>query len=113
MNSALPSKTFVRGLCIAVITACVCPFALVPLTAQGTVQKATAAPASSSLVRPQRFDSPKQAADALISAAEKFDEAALLQVFGSEGEDIVFSGEVAQDRELAAEFVAEAHEKTS
>jgi hypothetical protein len=47
----------------------------------------------------------------LIAAAEKFDEIALLQIFGPGGEDIVFSGEYAQDRQHAANFVAEAREK--
>ena len=49
----------------------------------------------------------------LIAAAEKFDVAALAQIFGPGGEDIVFSGEFAQDRQHAADFVAEAHEKKS
>jgi len=59
------------------------------------------------------FDTPQQAADALIDAADKFDVVALGQIFGPGGEDIVFSGEFAQDRQHAAEFAAEAHEKKS
>jgi hypothetical protein len=57
------------------------------------------------------FDTPQQAADALIQAAEKFDVVALTQIFGPDGEDIVFSGEFAQDRRRAADFAAEAREK--
>jgi len=49
----------------------------------------------------------------LIAAADKFDVVALLQIFGPGGEDIVFSGEYAQDRQHAANFVAEAREKNS
>src|SRR5215469_15026960 len=59
------------------------------------------------------FDSPQRAADALISAADKFDQVSLLRIFGPGGEDIVFSGEYAQDRTHAASFAAEAHEKES
>jgi len=59
------------------------------------------------------FDSPQQAADALIDAADKFDVAALSHIFGPGGEDIIFSGEFAQDRKHAADFAAEAHEKKS
>ena len=59
------------------------------------------------------FDTPQQAADALVEAAEKFDVAALTQIFGPDGEDIVFTGEFAQDRKHAADFAAEAHEKKS
>jgi hypothetical protein len=61
----------------------------------------------------RRFDTPQQAADVLIHAAEKFDAVELAQIFGPGGEDIVFSGEYAQDRQHAANFVAEAHEKKS
>jgi hypothetical protein len=62
---------------------------------------------------PQGFDTPQLAADALVEAAAKFDEAALTQIFGADGDDIVFSGEYAQDREHAANFVTEAQEKKS
>jgi len=53
------------------------------------------------------------AADALVAAAEKFDERTLDEIFGPGGEDVVFSGEYAQDRQRAADFAAEAHEKKS
>ena len=59
------------------------------------------------------FDSPQQAADALVAAAEQFDQRLLLEIFGPGGEDIVFSGEYPQDRKRAADFAAEAHEKES
>jgi hypothetical protein len=70
---------------------------------------ATASPAASA----RRFDTPQQAADALVDAAQKFDEAALVQIFGFDGEDVVFSGEGAQDRQRASDFFAEASEKKS
>jgi Protein of unknown function (DUF2950) len=57
------------------------------------------------------FDSPRAAADALIEAAEKFDVADLEVIFGSDGDDIVLSGEYPQDRERARSFAAEAREK--
>lgn len=59
------------------------------------------------------FDSPKQAADVLINAAEKFDVTELARIFGPGGDDIVFTGEFAQDRKHAANFAAEAREKES
>jgi hypothetical protein len=61
----------------------------------------------------RRFDTPQQAVDVLIDAAEKFDVVALAQIFGTGGEDIAFTGEYAQDRQHAANFVSEAHEKKS
>jgi hypothetical protein len=59
------------------------------------------------------FDTPQQAADALVEAADKFDVAALSHMFGPGGEGVVFSGEFAQDRKHAADFAAEAREKKS
>jgi hypothetical protein len=57
------------------------------------------------------FDTPQQAANALIDAAEKFDLTALTQIFGKNGDDVVFTGEFAQDRRRAADFATEAREK--
>ena len=68
-------------------------------------------PAASS-AGPKLFDTPQQAAEALVDAAGKFDVAALTEIFGPEGDDIVFTGEFAQDRKHAADFAAEAREKT-
>jgi Protein of unknown function (DUF2950) len=58
------------------------------------------------------FDTSQQAADALVRAADQFDETALAQIFGPDGHDIAFTGDVVQDRQRAAEFSAEAREKT-
>src|SRR5262245_42374139 len=59
------------------------------------------------------FDDPQQAADNLVKAAASFDVGALTEIFGTEGEDIVFSGEFPQDRKHATDFAAEAHKKMS
>ena len=59
------------------------------------------------------FDTPQQAADALVDAAQRFDLAALAQIFGPEGNDVVFSGEFPQDRQNIANFAAQAREKKS
>jgi len=47
------------------------------------------------------FDSPQQAADALVAAAGQFDERILREIFGPGGEDIVFSGEYPQGPEAS------------
>ena len=80
------------------------------LTAQRSAVKT--APASVA-VGAKTFDTPQQAADALVAAAEKFDEAVLKGIFGSGGDDIYLSGEYPQDRKRAADFAAEAREKKS
>ena len=79
------------------------------LAAQQTAAKT--APAITAVAK--TFDTPQQAADALVAAAEQFDERALQEIFGPGGEDIVFSGEYPQDRKRAADFAAEAREKKS
>lgn len=61
--------------------------------------------------RYKTFDTLQQAASALIEAADKFDVSALTEMFGPETEDVIFTGEFAQDRKHAADFVAEAREK--
>jgi len=59
------------------------------------------------------FGTPQQAADALVAAAEKFDERVLEEIFGPGGEDVVFTGEYVQDRQRASDFAAQAREKKS
>jgi len=87
-------------------------FLLMPchLTAQQPVAKS--APTSVA-VGAKTFDTPQQAADALVAAAEKFDQGILKEIFGPGGEDIFLSGEYPQDRQRAFDFAAEAHEKES
>ena len=71
----------------------------------------TAAGAAAGAVK--TFTTPQQAADALLSATEQFDTAALEQLFGPAFHKVMLSGEGPQDRERAAEFVAKAREKQS
>jgi len=68
----------------------------------------TAAPATAG---PQTFESAEKAADALVEAAEKFNVTSLIRLVGSQGEDLVLTGEYAQDRERAEEFAAQARKK--
>ncbi len=73
---------------------------------------APAAPAASQpLAEAERFATPQAAADALIGAAQKFDVPALVKIFGKDGEDVLFTGEAAQDRQRALEFAAQARKK--
>ena len=57
------------------------------------------------------FATADEAADALIAAAEKFDEGALKEILGPDSYDIIHTGEPARDREVAAEFAALARTK--
>ena len=69
------------------------------------------ASATSRATGPQTFDSPEKAADALIDAAEKFNVTSLIRIVGPQGEDLVLTGEYAQDRERAQEFAAQGRTK--
>jgi hypothetical protein len=86
----------------------VCVSASLLLFSQQSAKPQT--PASSSGMT---FNSPQQAADALVAAAEKFDEQTLIKIFGEGGEEIVLTGEYPQDRKRAQDFAAEAREKQS
>jgi hypothetical protein len=113
MKSASANRNWSRVFCVALVVGWAYLCASAPCSAQQSNPTQVSAAAGDSAVGPRRFNTPQQAADPLINAADKFDVAALLQIFGTGGEDIVFSGEVAQDRQHAADFAAEAREKTS
>lgn len=112
MTSTTVGVNYTRSLSYmsAVVLACVSILSVAQQSAsqQDAPKKAaTSAPASTA----KGFSTPQQAADALVAAADKFDQTALIEIFGPDGDDIVFSGEYAQDRKHAADFVAEAREK--
>jgi Protein of unknown function (DUF2950) len=81
-----------------------------PVAAQQPASKPVAAPIGGGA---KAFDTPEQAVDALIAAAGKFDEGALGEIFGPHGDDIVLTGEYAQDRQRSIDFAAQAREKKS
>jgi hypothetical protein len=61
---------------------------------------------------PQKvFDTPQQAVDALLKAAEADDVAGLEGLFGPQGKDLVVSGDPVQDKNHIASFVALAKQK--
>jgi hypothetical protein len=74
-------------------------------------EQAAAQPATPSVAKPKVFATAQQAADALIAAAEKNDTAALEEIFGPEGHDILFTGEPVRDKEAAASFAEQARKK--
>ena len=115
MKSATENGNLPRVLWIAVAFTWACLSASALLAAPQSAAKTT--PAASAPATPAQgiktFDTPQQAADALIAAAEKFDVGTLVDIFGWGGEDIVLTGEYAQDRKRAADFAAQAREKRS
>lgn len=57
------------------------------------------------------FPTAEEAANALVDAAEKYDETELLQILGPDSYDIIHTGEPARDREVAKQFAEQARVK--
>ena len=59
------------------------------------------------------FATAQEAVDALVAAAEKYDEKKLQEILGPNSDDIIHTGESARDREMATEFATQARAKQS
>src|SRR4051812_8461379 len=92
---------------VAVLGAALCAcFSVAALLAQQGAPKPAATGTTALPSGGRLFETPQQAAAALIEAAGTFDLTALTYIFGPDGNDIVMSGEVAQDRKHATDFAA-------
>src|SRR3979490_3437660 len=74
---------------------------------------ATRPPAAIACASAKKCDAPRQAVDALVDAAQRFDEVALVQIFGPNGEDVVLSAEGTRSPQGSSECGDEAGEKKS
>jgi hypothetical protein len=82
----------------------------------GGIAALTLSPAAFAAATPAKpaqrtFASAKAAADAFVTAAEKFDVPALTAILGPDGIDLVVTEDAVQDKNLAAGFAAMAREK--
>jgi Protein of unknown function (DUF2950) len=80
---------------------------------QGISQQEQVSAAATSQPPQKQFDTPKQAADALIQVAANFDVAAAKEILGPDSDEIIASEDPVQDKNRAAQFAAKAQEKTS
>src|SRR6185503_4897549 len=80
---------------------------------RGATPAATGALPGAPAAAIKSFATPEQAADALVGAAERFDLGALKELFGPSIDDILLTGEPAQGRQRANDFVAKFREKQS
>lgn len=101
MNSYKPITLHSRVMW-SVTATLVCLFAASTAMAQTTVEK-----------KGRTFATAQEAANALIDAAEKFDQEALTEILGPESYDIIHTGEPARDREVAQKFAEQARIKTN
>ena len=86
---------------------------LISATIYAGPQASRANARTTSAVGVRTFDTPQQAADALVVAAGVFDVGLLDELFGPDTRHVLLSGEDAQDRQRAADFVAMAHDELS
>ena len=111
LNTMIPSKT------IVLIAAILTTSFLASVSIAAPDKKETPAKQQDAQATPQQgqkqFDTPKQAADALVKVATNLDVAAAKEILGPDGEDIVASEDPVQDKNRAAEFAAKAKEKMS
>jgi len=96
------------------------PFLLSVLTASSFLAAdLTAAPqaktdaATVSDSKQKQFDTPKEAAENLVQAAESFDVAALTEILGPDSADVVSSQDPVADKKQAMAFAAKAKEKSN
>src|SRR5207302_7688281 len=98
-----PKSNIMTSTKLFVIVGAIFNCAFLVFSSQGAaVQKPDAAAASQPAQK--QFDTPKQAADALIQVASNFDVAAAKEILGPDSEDIVASEDPVQDKNRAAEF---------
>jgi hypothetical protein len=102
---------------IALAAAILVTALLVPASLAASKKKEAATKQAGAQGTPQpgqkEFDTPKQAADALIQVAETFDVAAAKEILGPDGEDIISSEDPVMDKNRATAFANKAKEKTS
>ncbi len=68
---------------------------------------------ASAAVKQTTFNTAEQAAEALVAAAEQYDVAALEQMLGPDGHDLVVTAEPVRDQQQLAAFAARARQKMS
>ena len=97
--SHLPSsyKTVIFALLVSLIS---CNQAVKPPSEKKTASTDKAAPRT-----PTTFASPSEAGTALLAAAQSGDRAALLEIFGPDGAEVLFTGDPAQDATNLRDFV--------
>src|SRR5678815_4819952 len=72
------------------------------------VSQAPTQPPADQPGKPELFKTAQEAAEALIGAAENYDENRLQEIFGSDSYDIIHTGEPNLDKAVSVEFAAQA-----
>ena len=110
-NTMISSKMIVLAAAILISCFSASPSVAAPKKKQ-TVAKQEAAQGTPAPGQ-KEFDTPKQAADAIIEVATNLDVAAAKEILGPDGEDIISSEDPVMDKNRATAFANKAKEKTS
>ena len=105
-----PSLRTMNSMKISLIT-CVAIAGLAWVNLQAAEPKQSAAPAAQS--QPKQFNTPKEATDSLVQAAESFDVAALTEILGPDSKDVLSSEDPVADKNKAIAFAAKAKQKVT
>jgi len=98
---------------ISLIVLTIVVFGFAGLAMQGASKKKFDTSANLVSTKQKEFSSPKEAADALLHAAEVFDVAALREILGPDAADLIASADPVADKKRATDFAAKAKEKMS
>jgi hypothetical protein len=104
-TKANPLSIKIFAILLGIATCCTLP---TPLRALPQAKTSTAA---ASQPQQKTFDTPQQAADAMILAVKNDDVPALLEIFGPDGKDFVDTKDSVQDKNSRAAFAAFAQQK--
>jgi hypothetical protein len=104
MKSRLLSSNVAMATFVLILIACALP-GTAAAQAQPTTKTATSGP--------KGFDTPQQAAEALIKAAGDYDVPQLMAIFGPDGEDFIESADPVRDKNNGMAFAKEAAAKNS
>src|SRR5438046_7243201 len=96
-----------------VIACAIVNCAFLVLASQGAPEQKQESTAAASQPKQKEFDTPKQAADALIQVAAKFNVTAAKESLGPDSDDIISSEDPVMDKNRALAFAAKAKEKSS
>jgi Protein of unknown function (DUF2950) len=99
-------RKILEGSVLIFLACCVTPFSQPPSKAE------QAASAPTPVASQRTFATPKDAAEALVKAAESYDLPSLTEILGPDGKGLVSSADAVQDKNRAAAFAAQAREKT-
>jgi hypothetical protein len=96
-----------------VIVCAIVNYFLVVLATHAAPEAIQESAAAAAQPQQKQFDTPKQAADALIQVAANFDVAAAKEILGPDSDDIIASEDPVQDKNRAIAFAEKAKEKNS